>query len=215
MTTEYFNTRLESAHQHLQYMSHTINDFRYFFQPSESEGRFCVVETIFKALEMMTPQFQAEGIRLLLRIVKDGEIDTYQAFDETDIPSSRVFIDGPRNEFTQVLLSVLSNAKDAINAQIDSHHLAPKGGQIEINLHCHDDEQLEIRIQDNGGGIPEPIINRVFEPYFTTKSDTDGTGIGLYMSKVIIEKHFAGAITVCNTEKGASLSMMLTKSKES
>jgi len=103
-------------------------------------------------------------------------------------------IQGFSNEFSQVLLNLFANAKDAI---LQRH---VKDGKVRIRLDC-EGESVTVRIADNGGGIPASIIEKVFEPYFSTKEL--GTGVGLYMSKMIIENSMHGQISAHNHGDGA------------
>jgi signal transduction histidine kinase len=93
-----------------------------------------------------------------------------------------------------VILNIINNAKDVIDDKKITN------GKIEIEL---DDKLKQISIKDNGGGIAEDVIERIFEPYFTTKEQGKGTGIGLYISKTIIDKNFKGTLSVKNEDKGA------------
>jgi len=101
-----------------------------------------------------------------------------------------------KNELMQVLLILLNNAKDAL---VENKIQNPT---VEIGSKKSDDG-IAITIQDNAGGISEEIIQKVFEPYFTTKFQSDGTGIGLYMAKMIIEESMSGRLTLKNYEQGA------------
>ncbi|MEO1928677.1 MAG: ATP-binding protein [Nautiliaceae bacterium] len=99
---------------------------------------------------------------------------------------------GNKNQFQQVILNLLSNSKDAIIERKEE-------GKIKIYI---DSDSKEIAVEDNGGGIKEEILDKVFEPYFTTKDEGEGTGIGLYMSKIIIEKYFNASLDIKNTQNG-------------
>ena len=103
---------------------------------------------------------------------------------------------GYPNEYSQVLLNLLNNARDALS---ERKVASPR---IEISLFS-EGEKAVATISDNAGGIPDEILDRVFDPYFTTKDPARGTGIGLYISKTIIEKRMNGRISVRNTGKGA------------
>lgn len=105
-------------------------------------------------------------------------------------------ITGYPNEYAQVLLNILMNARDALLG----HHVAD--ALISIRIFSEGDTSV-VTITDNAGGITGEIIDRVFDPYFTTKGPDKGTGIGLFMSKTIIEKNMAGKLTVSNTGSGA------------
>jgi C4-dicarboxylate-specific signal transduction histidine kinase len=96
------------------------------------------------------------------------------------------------------LLNILSNAKDAL---VERNVAAP---HIDISI-SQSDERSVVTISDNGGGISPEVMPRIFDPYFTTKEKMQGTGIGLYMSKIIIEQNMGGSLTARNTEDGAAL----------
>ena len=102
-----------------------------------------------------------------------------------------IFVTGLENEFIQVILNIINNAMDAFENKKNNHKF------IFIDAYKEKNNVL-IKIKDNAGGIEKNIIDRVFEPYFTTKHKSQGTGIGLYMSLEIIKKHMNGNLTVCN-----------------
>ncbi|MBF0590776.1 MAG: ATP-binding protein, partial [Nitrospirae bacterium] len=104
------------------------------------------------------------------------------------------------NEFKQVILNLISNARDAIVSRDTNERKTENEIHIDI---LEDSGKTVVSIRDNGGGIPDDIIGRIFEPYFTTKSSDKGTGIGLYMSKTIIETNMNWRLTVRNIDNGA------------
>ena len=113
------------------------------------------------------------------------------------------------NEFKQVILNILNNAFDAILQRrriLDDPNFK---GKITIQIRTGTPHEVVLEITDNGGGIPEGIIHRVFEPYFTTKEEGKGTGIGLYMSKVIIESSMKGSLQADNVDQGARFTIRL------
>lgn len=101
-----------------------------------------------------------------------------------------------KNEFIQVMLNLIKNAKDIL---VDNEIKDPK---IIIISRC-ESEKLIVEVCDNGGGVDDEVIDKIFEPYFSTKDKQSGTGLGLYMSKMIIEEHLGGKLSVYNTEVGA------------
>ena len=109
-------------------------------------------------------------------------------------------IDGYFNELRQVVLNILANSKDAFEILMKEH----KAVDGEINIKLIDEEDcIKITLSDNAGGIPENIISKIFNPYFSTKSAEQGTGIGLYLTKSIVEKFHDAKINVYNSELGA------------
>jgi signal transduction histidine kinase len=163
-------------------MASTIDDFRYFFKPNKKKEKFCINKSINDSLALVNASLKHNNISLISSL--KGEL----------------VVVGFPNEYSQVILNILNNAKDAIIA---------KGveGKIKIET-CLESGSAVVKITDNAGGIPEKILNRVFDPYFTTKREERGTGIGLYMSKMIIEEHMSGQIKVHNTTDGAEFTII-------
>jgi len=165
----------------IQFMSNTIDDFRNFFRKDKEKVEFDLKDVIEKTLNLQKAQLQNHNIKV-----------------ETDLESVKV--KGYKNEFMQAILNIISNAKDAIEERREKTGKNFEG-VIKIRVYKKGNEAI-IEIEDNGGGIPEEIRDRLFEPYFTTKEEGKGTGMGLYMVKEIIER-MNGSIEVKNTNKGA------------
>ena len=167
-----------------KHMSKTIDDFQNFFKPSKQATTFTMQELIDASLKITTPMLKLEHIELDI------------------INESNCNIKGPINEYTQVMINLITNAKDALShSEVENK---------KIKLHTKKiDNKCTINISDNAGGIQKDIINRVFEPYFTTKHKSQGTGLGLYMSKEIIEKHLNGSIEVKNNKEGAVFTIVI------
>jgi len=163
----------------IQYMSKTIDDFMGFFKSDKEMVSFVVNQVIARTLSLFEKNFKCSGISMHI----EGE-DNLVA---TSHP----------NEYGQALLNILMNARDALverkvpDACIVLHFFKTEG------------QRVVVTVADNAGGIDEKIIDKVFDPYFTTKGPDRGTGIGLYMAKTIIEKNMGGHLTVCNTAEGA------------
>jgi signal transduction histidine kinase len=115
---------------------------------------------------------------------------------------------GYPNEYSQVILNVLNNAKDVLTERMVP---APR---IRIRAFAQEGRSV-VTIGDNGGGIDEDIIPKIFDPYFSTKEVGKGTGIGLYMSKVIIEQNMGGSLTARNFDEGAEFRIELPSHTES
>lgn len=177
-TKEFMDTSVAKSMDIIKHMSKTIDDFRDYFKPEKEKSDFSVSETIKNTLSLLDGNFQNPKINL--DIIENGNL----------------VINGFQNEFAQVILNILVNAKDAIIERRISE------ARIVITVSSEADCAV-VTIADNAGGISEEIINKVFDPYFTTKGPQYGTGIGLFMSKTIIEKNMDGRLTVQNTDIGA------------
>ncbi len=160
-------------------MSKTIDDFRNFFRPAKAKRDFGIEETVEDALTIIGQQLRNHDISVEFH--SDG----------------KYIINGYQNEFIQTILILLSNAQDAI---LDNHIDKPT---IDIFVEAHGDDNVQISVQDNAGGVPSEILDRVFEPYFTTKEQGKGMGIGLYMAKEIVERQMGGVLSVENSGSGA------------
>jgi PAS domain S-box-containing protein len=156
-----------------QHLSETIDDFRNFFKPNIEKRKFIISEAIDKSLGLLSSKLQHRSIE----IIKD---------------MSSIEILGYENEFIQAFMNILNNAKDAFEETEIERKL------IFITLK-QNEQNIVINIKDNAGGISDDILPHIFEGHFTTKGDKDGTGIGLYMTKMIIEK--LNANIIAKTEK--------------
>jgi len=177
-TKEYLDGSTKKIMKLIRHMSQTIDDFRNFFTPGKEQVPFDLSKTVAKTLLLVEGSLSDKGIKI--------KLDSVEAQILTGYP----------NEFSQVLLNILNNAKDAFSGQkVDDPSVTVWVGS--------ERGRSVVTIVDNAGGIPEGILDRIFEPYFTTKEQGKGTGIGLYMSKKLVEKTMNGSLTVRNTGSGA------------
>lgn len=175
---ELLKTSVTKSMEIINHMSRTIDDFRNFFSTEREKSDFRVTDALVKALSLVEANFKESRIKI-----------KYNEMHDTSIY-------GFPNEYAQVLLNILINAKDAIiERRIESPCLT-------VSI-CNENGRSVVTIADNAGGIPEDIIDKIFDPYFTTKGPQQGTGVGLFMSKTIIEKNMGGRLSVRNTAGGA------------
>ena len=170
----------------IEYMSHTIDDFRNFFMPKKEKEKFSLRTAMDSLMTIISSTLSNNKINVTICVDDNITLNTYL------------------NEFEQVLLNILKNAKDVL-IQKDVEN-----PWIKIYTE-EDDEKIILFIEDNGGGIEVEPRNKIFEPYFTTKKDSDGTGIGLYMSKIIVDKNMNGKLRVRDGEFGARFEIILPK----
>ena len=170
---EYIKEFIEQNKKTIGFMSRTIDDFRNFFRVDKEKKEFDIFNSTQGVIDM------------ILGELKSYNIDTTLSGDNFE------FI-GFESEYQQVVLNIINNAKDAL---LENEIQNPK---ISIII-----DKYSITIEDNAGGVPKNIIDRIFEPYFTTKEQGKGTGIGLYMSKMIIEENMGGSLSVKNSDNGA------------
>ena len=167
-------------------MSQTINDFLNFFKPSKEKERFLLKTVIENIKNMISTQLESRNIEIILNMDEKLEIFGY------------------KNELEHALLNIITNARDAHEGKNIQHK------KIIVNT-MSDGEIAKIDVLDNAGGIPDGIINKIFNPYFSTKPPDKGTGIGLYMVKNILERGFGGSIKVCNIEDGAKFEIIIQR----
>ena len=173
---KYLQTKIEESNEQIDFMSNTIDNFRDFYKPIKEKESFLISKAVQKSIDIMYPILQIHNIQINFEIKQDGKLISYE------------------NEYSQVILNLITNAKD----ELVSQNIAD--ASILIVLDCIDKKSV-VSVSDNAGGIKQKNIDKIFEPYFTTK-DT-GSGIGLYMSKTIIDSHFKGRLEVFNTSFGA------------
>jgi signal transduction histidine kinase/ferredoxin-like protein FixX len=179
-----FGELLDAINNHAQYLSSTINDFRHFFKPDNPQDIALIDDVIGSTLGIIGKSLEYKKIGLVKDYLFTKPILTYP------------------NELMQVFLNIIKNAADVF---IDQETADP-----EIVISGYEENGFQVvEIKDNGGGIPEEIMERIFDPYFSTKGAALGTGLGLYMSKVIVEEHCGGELLVSNLPKGACFSIKL------
>lgn len=172
LSDEFLDESISSIHSTADHLSETIEDFRDFFKPDKKKHDFSIKKAFEKAYKLISSQLDFYEIKLINNI-EDFTIINYE------------------RDLLQVLLNILNNSKDALEKCKNKKY-------IFIDAYKENNNVI-IKIKDNAKGIDETIINRVFEPYFTTKHQSQGTGIGLYMSQEIISRHMKGSLEVENT----------------
>jgi len=178
LSVEELDAEVANTMEILQQISDTIDDFRSFFHHEEEPCSFSVNDAVFRSINFVVPSLNSKGIKIV-----------------TDAPSEIVVLGYP-NKYAQALLNIIINAMDAVvGSQVDKP-------VIRISI-FEDNGRSIVTIVDNGGGIDEDVLPRIFDPYFTTKGHGKGAGIGMYMSKMIIEKNMNGCLSVRNIDGGA------------
>lgn len=170
--------------QTIRHMSRTIDSFRDFHLPRQQADVFELTESIRQVGDLVQATLKNSGITLVTHL------------------NGNCTINGKANEFTQALLNLVTNARDALLER------RTEQGRITISFEC-DGSQAAITVGDNAGGIPEELLGRIFEPYFTTKHKAQGTGLGLYMSRTIVVAKMNGSLTARNGREGAELLITL------
>jgi len=168
---EFLIKSLDMINNSTQHLSKTIDDFRGFFKPNRTKEIFILEDSYTKTISLLSSKLLNREIEVVENI-------------------SKFEINGFENELVQVLMNIFNNSIDALEKK--------EGIKVVIIEISQIDDFAYIKILDNAGGIKDEILDRVFEPYFTTKNQSHGTGIGLYMTEEIITKHMNGLITVVN-----------------
>lgn len=173
LTDEFFFEASNRINASSQYLSQTIDDFRNFFIPNKEKSKVNLIEIFKKTLDLISAQFSSKDIKIIKNI-EGVEFESYE------------------NELIQALINILNNSRD---------ELIKKDGERFIFVDAFEkDNFINITIKDNAGGVIKENLDKIFEPYFTTKYKSQGTGIGLYMTEEIITKHLNGTICVENVE---------------
>lgn len=183
---EHFIEKLDLVSDLSLELSDTVNDFRNFFKEDKSKELTTWKELVDGCLTIIKPILTTKSITVETNYYEDHSFMTY-----------------PR-EIKQVILNILKNAEDILMENMTSEPNIRIRAFLEEKMCC-------MEIEDNGGGIPVAIINQIFDPYFSTKMEKNGTGIGLYMSKTIVEKHGKGSLHVYNTARGACFKISLPR----
>jgi len=175
-----FEEELILITEYSKHLSSTIDDFRNFFKTDKEKEEFDLEEVIKKSISITKTSIESKNIKLEIDLEKNLTLFSYAT------------------EIQQVILNIIKNAEDILTEKDIPNK------KICITTYKRNDHSIIIKIQDNGGGIEESLIEKIFDPYFSTKSDKDGTGLGLYMSRIIINDHCKGNLKVINENNGAT-----------
>ncbi len=182
----YFSDGLKNIDALVQNLTNTIDDFRNFYQPNKESNFLLLHEPIQRALGIIKASLNSDNIEIVEKCTSKKGVNIYG------------------NEMMQVILNILKNAQDNFKERAIKN---PK-----ITITCRDDDDKVIaEICDNGGGIPEEIMPKIFIPYFSTKSEKNGTGLGLHMCKTIVEEHHNGSLLVNNCDGGVCFTIVLKR----
>lgn len=193
LDTKYLKKSISQSMDYIRHMSQTIDDFRAFLRPDLTTKEFKLDEAIMDAIKISNPQMVNHNIEIKL--------------ENFTLLSQNSIILGNPNEFKQVVLNLLNNSKDAI----EEFRLKNKeaGYQGVIYIRVVRSNPIIIHFDDNGGGISHEALTQLFNPYYTTKKEGHGTGIGLFFSKQIIEEKMSGWLFAENIENGARFKIIL------
>lgn len=183
ISEENLRSEANSIVEQAQYLSKTIDDFRNFFRPNKEKEEVRVQDVLAEAVNIIGKSLEHDNITLSIKKDEEGQVRTYS------------------RELLQVFLNLLKNSKEALVEH------TKEARQIDVIISSNKDSVFTT-ICDNGGGIDEKTIEKIFDPYFSTKNEKIGTGLGLYMSKTIIEKHLHGSISV--TSKNSTTCFKIT-----
>jgi signal transduction histidine kinase len=180
----YVRKTVEKGNRLTQSMSQTIDDFRNFFKPNKTYKLFNLSESLYSTMDLLKSSLENNAVNVKLDV------------DES------IRIKGFASEFSQVLLNIVNNARDVLIEKV------PEGREMSVRV-FKDNKNAYVEVEDNARGIAEEIFEKIFDPYFTTKDEGKGTGIGLYMSKTIIENSMKGQLKVINSDRGAKFTIVI------
>ena len=181
-----------NAMRQIRHMSDTIEEFRSFYRPDKQKEPFSPLSCVNDAVGLLQSQFSGSGIAVDIHCLGcDGQL-----------------VKGIPSEFKQVILNLLGNARDAILESRGTNG-ALEDGRIGVQISVNAGSAMTIDISDSGCGIPAEIAPRIFAQYFTTKEKSGGTGIGLYMSRMIVEESLGGSLSLKQGQEGATFSIEL------
>lgn len=194
----------------LNKLSESIDKYRTFFEPSVEKESFEIIDILREIGDILSATLSTQHIKLMVSCKcpqKEFDCVFLERMPECEYGNTR--ITGFLNEFKQTLLNIIYNSVDAIRTRYAQENGA-RDGVITVSISV-DDEIIRITVTDNGTGIPDDIMDKVFNPFFTTKEAGKGTGIGLYMAKTVIEKYMCGTITAKNNGQGVTMEIVLNK----
>ena len=174
--------------QQIDYLSNTIDDFQNFFKPKKDKEFFLLKEVILSTYNLMKPIFESNHIKFNFHSNESSIINYY----------------GYKNELYQVILTIFNNSIEAFKENDISDKI------VDVMIE-EDERNLIIKIKDNAGGVKDELLEKIFDLYFSTKIKKNGTGLGLYISKTIITRHFKGKIKASNVNNGLEMIIVFPK----
>lgn len=184
LDTSILKEDLEGINKQIKYLSDTIDDFRSFFKESKKEEEFVLSDVISSSIALLKKQFDKDEIALVFHN-----------------KCKKIVLKTFKSELIQALINIVANAKEAFCSKQKNKF---------VKISCSSDmDGIYIVIEDNAGGIDEAIIEKIFDLYFSTKKQKNGTGLGLYVSKIIVCEHLHGTISAKNRDAGAVFEIVL------
>lgn len=209
LTDEYLNDTENCCMKLITQMSETIDSFRRFFTPQSIPAPFCIVNSLIDVLRLTSAQLYALDILYNVIIEENTNAALYQDLNKIeDFRFNAYLVYGYEDEFKQAMLNIINNAKDSIVEKSETSKQFKKIITVKVFI---DKDNITIRVEDSGTGINKDIINKIFDPYFTTKEEGRGTGIGLYMCRAVIENHMKGVVHAQNIENGAVIEIAVPR----
>ena len=184
--TEWDEFKADALEQ-IRHMSQTIEEFRNFQRPDQKQERFPVVRSLEESLRLSSAQFREHHIVQEVRLP----------------PGASPCCFGAPSQLTQILLTLLVNAKEAIEDARARNSGQPEQGRVTLELGVTEEQWCKITVCDNGSGVSEEQRDRIFEPYITTKEEQGGSGLGLYIARMLVETGFCGRLGHAPLSEGA------------
>lgn len=189
LSPEKITKSLERSNERIEYMSGTIEDFRNFYKPDKVKSEFLMSDACQKALNLASAALKNASVSVTLNVKQEHPLLGY--------PS----------EFSQAILNLLSNAKDVLVERAKKHPT------ISIIINASHTHHL-LSIKDNGGGIDEKAMDHIFDPYYSSKDASKGTGLGLYITQLIVQENMGGKLSVSNDHEGAVFTIAFERRKD-
>jgi len=181
----------------IQHLSSTIDDFKDFCKPDSNPVEFEVVKELSRIFALIESQLTMHNIKTEIRCTCPHRSTVITVGKTEMCAHDHTRVMGYPGEFKQAMLNIIYNAVDSMDETI-AKGLVPCG-ELKLDISA-DSNNIKVVCSDNGTGINEDVIENIFDPYFTTKEEGKGTGVGLYMTKLVIEKHMNGQINAGNNK---------------
>jgi signal transduction histidine kinase len=209
LDSEYLDNMSGKSMALIQEMSVTIDQFKNFYKEGNAQEQIVVETVLIDIMTLLSKDLERSNIEMVYRFMNNEcyPVDVLKTLEA--LPKHRIF--GYTNEFSQLLLGLFQNARDAI-VKVQKEDPSYQG-RIEISIK-EVNKRIQIELFDNGVGIDSSIKNKIFQPYFTTKDVGEGSGLGLYMIKLMIAHNMSGEISYTSKKHATKFKIVLPKYKE-